>query len=91
MGFVADIKAFLDSWDDWKEVRAATAKVPALEARIAELENKLGGKWPADVCPKCGERAMRATGDIRGGFKDAYDRWECSSCDYNEPRAVGRR
>jgi hypothetical protein len=88
LSFVADIKAFLDGWEEWRAVKEAAAKVPLLEARIAELESKLGGKWPADVCPSCGERAMRAQPGWRGPNDKPRVMWRCGARSYDEPRAV---
>lgn len=63
--------------------------VPDLERRIADLEEKLGGKWPADVCKKCGERAMRENNvigpDAKGNMRHT---WACSECGHHEDRLV---
>ena len=59
MGVLEDILKALDRVEIWKEVQNTPQRVSALEKRIGALEEKLGGKWPADVCRYCGERGAR--------------------------------
>ena len=64
---LSDLAALMDRWGTWKEVHANADKVPALEQRIAALEERLQ-RAPGDTCPKCGalecrtEKTERSTG-----------------------------
>lgn len=82
-----DILKLLDRWGEWKKMREAPVLVDALEKRVAVLEEKLGGKWPADVCQFCGERALRQT--FVGGPNDKgnmFHEWTCQACNQVEKR-----
>ena len=86
MGIAEDILKALDHIPLWKRLGEVPSEVYDLKRRIAALEEKLGAKWPADICKHCGERALRmshsnvdATGKIR-------QTWECGSCKHNEFR-----
>ena len=59
-------------------MREAPAKVDDLDRRVAELEQKLTGPWPPDVCRLCGERAARLdySGEEKGIVRE---RWECTA------------
>jgi uncharacterized protein with PIN domain len=82
-----DILAALDRWPLWKRMGEAPERVDALEKRVAELEEKLGGKWPADVCPACGERAMRQKHALGPDAKGMMQRtWACEACGHNDKR-----
>lgn len=70
-----DILAALEKWPLWKRVSETPERVESLEKRVAELELKLGGKWPADVCPFCGERAMRMAMSFAN-----MTVWNCTAC-----------
>lgn len=84
-----DLIAVMDRWDTWRQVRETPAALAALGARVAALEEKLGGKWPADVCPHCGERAMRQTLSVAPveGAKVRQE-WQCQACQYGLVRLV---
>lgn len=73
MGFVDDVMKVLDRIPGWKRLQEVPAEVDELKAKVAALEEKLGGKWPADICKFCGERAVRlslAVGpDIKGNVR----------------------
>jgi hypothetical protein len=59
MGTLEDVRQWLKDIPLWRELGTIPDRTAALEQRVAELESKLGGKWPADVCRLCGERAAR--------------------------------
>ena len=65
MGLLDDIVKTLDRIPGWKRIQELPSEVDQLAKRVAELEEKLGGKWPPDVCRFCGERAVRMTA-VRG-------------------------
>jgi hypothetical protein len=50
-----------------------------LKSRVAALEEKLSGKWPADVCRLCGERAARLEFSHADKGMVRED-WYCSEC-----------
>lgn len=81
LGFkLADILLVLDRWDEWKKMREAPPKVADLEARVAELEQKLNGPWPPDVCRMCGERAARLDGERSHEKGLVCQTWDCKTC-----------
>lgn len=65
-------------------MREAPTRLDEAENRIAELEAKLGGKWPADVCKYCGERSARMYSQPNPGMEV----WLCGSCKRSEKRLV---
>lgn len=75
-----DLVDLLDRWEAWRTTKESAAKVPALEARIAELERLLNGKAPPEYCPRCGERAARLTGRPFLQDKMICEDWRCESC-----------
>ena len=80
MGMIDDVLKALDRIPIWKRLGEVPAEVDELKRRVAELEEKLGTKWPGDVCPFCGERAWRM---VEAGYADRKHRkehWGCSSC-----------
>lgn len=81
-----DLVDLLDRWEAWKTTRENAAKVPALEARIAELEALLNGKAPAEFCRKCGERAARLRG--HAGLQDGMisETFVCEACGARDNR-----
>jgi hypothetical protein len=59
MGVIEDMLNALDRIPGWKRLQQVPSEVDELNARVAALEEKLGGKWPADICRYCGERGAR--------------------------------
>jgi hypothetical protein len=81
MGIIEDVFSALDRIPIWKRLQGIPVEVDGLKARIAALEEQLGGKWPADVCKYCGERAVRMHskhGPIIGGKMN--ESWKCEEC-----------
>jgi hypothetical protein len=80
MGMVEDILKVLDRLPGWKRLQEVPSEVDELKSRVAALEEKLGGKWPPDVCALCGARAARMGHrhvDERG---TVAERWDCEDC-----------
>jgi hypothetical protein len=79
VGIVDDVLKALDRIDVWKRLQHLPPEVDDLKARIAALEEKLGGKWPGDVCRYCGARSARLewTGHRKGYIEEV---WKCSEC-----------
>ena len=65
MGLIDDILKALDRIPVWRRLNEVPAEVDDLKERVASLEEKLGGKWPPDVCKRCGARTLRMSG-VRG-------------------------
>jgi hypothetical protein len=87
MGMLEDIMKVLDRWEVWREVQKLPEKLEALERRIGELEQKIGGKWPPDVCKFCGERSLRLHQTYPADAKGKIEQiWECGSCGKFENR-----
>jgi hypothetical protein len=85
MGTLEDVRNWLKEIPLWKELGTVPDRVAALEKRATELESKLGGKWPADVCRLCGERAARiALTNMEKNVEIA--RWDCSACNKSDFR-----
>lgn len=82
MGIVDDILKALDRVPVWKRVQELPSEVDDLKGRIAALEEKLSGKWPADVCRFCGARAARLAGAPRG----SEEKWFCEECNQTDFR-----
>jgi len=59
MGVLEDMLKALDRISGWKRLQQVPSEVDELSARVAALEEKLGGKRPADVCRYRGERGAR--------------------------------
>ena len=89
MGILEDTMKILDRIPLWKELQTAPSRIKELEQRVANLEEKLGGKWPADVCKSCGARAVRMVSvigpDINGNMIES---WHCSECNFTEERRI---
>ena len=89
MGLLDDIMKTLDRIPVWKRLQIIPKEVDELRNRVAELEEKLGAKWPPDVCKFCGARAARLTGNLGPNTNTKgklYQRWECGDCGNVERR-----
>lgn len=84
MGIIDDIMKALDRIPGWKRLQEIPSEVDALRKRVEELEQKLGEKWPADVCRKCGARAARVghSHNEKGVICERYDCAECHATDF---------
>ena len=79
MGVLDDVLKALDRIPIWRRLGDVPEEVDDLKKRVAELENKLDGKWPPDVCRLCGERAARISGShVEKVTVTEY--WDCSAC-----------
>ena len=90
MGMVEDILKALDRIPAWKRLGELPPEVDDLKRRVASLEEKLQGKWPADVCKFCGARAVRMTATF-GPINDKghiEQNWECGECGKVEVRTT---
>ena len=65
------------------------SQIDALNRRVSELEERLGDKWPADVCRHCGERGLRLAHAIPVPDSQGYMRenWQCEKCGKYDVRA----
>jgi len=88
MGLLEDMLKALDRVEWWKELRGVPTRIDALEKKVAELEEKLGGKWPADVCKFCGERAVRLETTWPPNKGLIEQEWRCQKCGQYEHRSV---
>jgi hypothetical protein len=89
VGLLEDMLKALDRVEIWKELQAAPGRISELEKRVAELEGKLGGKWPADVCKFCGARASRLSSTFGPTAKGKIiEDWKCAECTQTETRLV---
>ncbi len=89
MGFLEDVVKVLDRIPVWKRLQGVPAEVDDLKARVAALEEKLGGKWPGDVCRYCGARAVRLSDSTRANDKGIIrETWHCTDCDADDMRSV---
>lgn len=72
----------LDRIPIWKRLGEVPDEVDDLKRRVAALEEQLGGKWPADVCKFCGDRATRLQASFGPDAKTGKLRqqWQCASC-----------
>ena len=85
MGLLEDILKALDRVEIWKELQAAPHRISELEKRVAELEGRLGGKWPPDVCKFCGTRALRLSSTLGPTVKGKMrEDWKCAECTQTE-------
>jgi hypothetical protein len=84
----------MDRWNVWKEVRANAMSVPALEQRIAALEEGLK-RAPGEACPRCGAYEFRVAGSgppagnrpARVSGAREY-RMECQVCGFKDRRMI---
>jgi hypothetical protein len=92
MGILEDILKALDRVPIWKRLQNVPDDVDDLKARVASLEEKLGGKWPPEVCRYCGARASRLSHSL-GPDKHGLmvEDWYCSECKKSETRRVKPR
>jgi hypothetical protein len=92
MGILEDVMSVLDRIPVWKRLQELPSEVDRLKNQVADLEQKLGGKWPADVCKFCGERAVRLANTLGPDAKgNMQENWKCSACNQMERRLVKAR
>jgi hypothetical protein len=82
VSYLSDALNVLDRLRFIKRLQQTTADVEDLKKRTAALEEKLGEKWPADVCLFCGARAARLHWSAPGTDAKGHQRqdWICSEC-----------
>jgi hypothetical protein len=85
MGVIEDILKALDRIPLWKRLQQVPEEVDKLQTRVADLEQKLNGKWPGDVCRYCGARAARLAAPPRG-----QENWKCEECGQTDYRPIKR-
>jgi hypothetical protein len=88
MGVLDDVRKWLNDVPLWKELGTIPDRTKSLEERLSALEDKLNGKWPADVCKFCGKRGMRLyhsypSTDAKGNVRED---WTCEICNRSENR-----
>ena len=91
MGLLEDVRRILADIPLWKDLGGVPDRVKALEQKVADLEEKLNGKYPPDVCPRCGSRTMRSTGSFGPNEKGMMMQdWQCQDeeCHYHETRMI---
>jgi hypothetical protein len=88
MGLLEDMLKALDRVEIWKDLQNTPKRLTELERRVAELEEKLGGKWPADYCKFCGARAVRLAHMFGPNNGQMEEQWECSECKNAETRII---
>jgi hypothetical protein len=84
MGVIEDMLNALDRIPGWRRLQELPAEVDELKAKVAALEEKLGGKWPPAVCRFCGERKSRLQGFRGHGNVDEI--WSCEACGKQDRR-----
>ena len=77
MGIVDDVLKAFDRVPIWNRLQTIPSELDELKARVADLEEKLNGKWPGDVCPFCGARAFRLDRVDMHGQREV---WKCEAC-----------
>jgi hypothetical protein len=82
VGILDDMLKVLDRIPGWKRLQQIPTELEELKTRVAALEEKLGGKWPADVCRYCGQRALRLhqTYPIPDMHGLIVEDWQCDNC-----------
>ena len=86
MGMIEDVLKALDRIPIWKRLGEIPEEVDDLKRRLAALEEKLDGKWPADVCKHCGDRNLRLSHSGVDTTKKIRQQWNCGSCQQIEIR-----
>ena len=82
----AAMRAF-ESWKQCQHMWAAPGNLEALQKRVAELEEKLNGKHPPDVCQACGERQVRLSWSAPSSTRVLiHQAWSCKACGFVETR-----
>ena len=87
MGTLGDLRQWLKDVPLWRELGTVPDRLAALEKRVEELENKLNGKWPAEVCRHCGERAVRLQYSRVEERGVEVTRWDCEKCMFSDFRS----
>lgn len=89
MSLLDDVLKVLDRIPIWKRLQNLPSEVDGLRTRVDELESKLGGKWPPDVCRYCGERALRLASTYGPTAKGKMqEEWKCNSCGQYDTRLI---
>ncbi|MEQ9448856.1 MAG: hypothetical protein RLN70_08100, partial [Rhodospirillaceae bacterium] len=87
MGLLEDILKTLDRVPIWRRLQQVPSEVDEMKQRIVALEDKLNGKWPADVCRFCGEQAVRLKNVIGPDAKGMlHESWVCEKCNGHDQR-----
>jgi len=87
IGMIEDVLKTLNRAPGWKRIGELPPEVDDLKQRVAALEEKLGGKWPPDVCKHCGARAVRMSGSRADeASKKVRQEWACRECNHVETR-----
>ncbi|MBR0990003.1 hypothetical protein JQ580_04645 [Bradyrhizobium japonicum] len=91
MGVLDDVRKWLNDVPLWKELGTIPDRTAALEKKVAALEEQLNGKYPADICLKCGSRSMRARSSFGPNAKGMMTQmWQCqdAACNFHEERLI---
>jgi len=88
MSLVDDVLKVLDRIPIWKRLQQIPGEVDELKERIASLEERLGDKWPPDVCKFCGTRALRLRATFAADKGKVRQQWQCGECTKTEIRIV---
>ena len=78
---LGDLLNLLDRWGEWKQMRAAPARIDAIEKRMAQLESQLEPA-PGRRCEGCGKLSLRLESSrIVGpqGHKYTKQKWRCEN------------
>ena len=88
MGLLDDVLKVLDRVPAWKRLQQVPTELHELKTRVAALEEKLGGKWPADVCRYCGQRGARLFYAIPRPNDQGFvvEDWKCEKCGKTDVR-----